>query len=394
MNIFNSLGSNYDLNFVIKTLFLDNNQRYKKDLEKYLSEKFNGQTMLTYKGRQAIELALKILNLPKDSLVAINGFTCFAVYKAIADAGLKPLYLDIDEGDLNFSPLELEKAISKNPNIKVVIIQNTLGFSAKVEKIAEICKKNGIVLIEDLAHSVGAHYGNGLRAGSLGDFVVLSFSQDKLIDAVSGGALIRKGVKLIHPEGGIHWHPFSKQVDRFYPLFTFIIRKTYPYFFGKMFHTILKSFNLLSQPMNDSSSFIGIAPWYCKLAKEQLDNLEGNLNHRKKIAKIYADNISREVLSSHLVQEISNSTNLRFPIFINDRLGLTRFLKNKGIFVSDIWYDAPISPKKYMSKTNYNGECPKAEEISEKILNLPTHKNTSEEDALRISYFINQWLKQ
>lgn len=186
MNIFNSLGSNYNLGFVLKSLFLQNKKRYKTELEQYLSEEFKGKVLLTYKGRQAIEIALKLLNLPKESCVAINGFTCFAVYEAVVNAGLAVDYIDIEKEDLNFSPVQLKNKLKENPKIKVVIIQNTLGYPSQVEEIAAICKENNIILIEDLAHSVG---------GKFGDFVVLSFSQDKLIDAVSGGALIIRNKK-------------------------------------------------------------------------------------------------------------------------------------------------------------------------------------------------------
>lgn len=188
MSIFNSLGSNYDLNFVFKTLLLKNNQKYKTELEEYLSEKFKGEVILTYKGRDAIEIALKLLNLPEGSFVAINGFTCFAVYEAIKKAEHKALYLDIDKGDLNFSADTLKRAA----NVKAVIIQNTLGYPCDIEKIAQVCKENDIILIEDLAHCVGTRYESGVEAGTVGDFVALSFSQDKMIDAVSGGALIKK----------------------------------------------------------------------------------------------------------------------------------------------------------------------------------------------------------
>lgn len=182
MSIFNSLGSNYDFKFVLKSLFLKNDG----GLKKFLERKYKGQVTLTYKGREAIELALS--GLPKGSLIAINGFTCFAVYEAIKKAGHKALYLDIEKGELNFSPETLKRAV----NVKAVIIQNTLGYPCDIEKISQVCKENKIILIEDLAHSVGTRYENGKEAGMVGDFVALSFSQDKMIDVVSGGALIQR----------------------------------------------------------------------------------------------------------------------------------------------------------------------------------------------------------
>lgn len=182
MSIFNSLGSNYDFNFVLKSLFSRGND----DLKSFLENKYKGQVTLVYKGREAIELALG--NINKGSLVGINDFTCIAVYEAVKKAGMEVEYLDIDKGELNFSAETLKKAV----NVKAVIIQNTLGYPCDIEKIAQICKEKKIILIEDLAHSIGTRYENGEEAGMVGDFVVLSFSQDKIIDAVSGGALISR----------------------------------------------------------------------------------------------------------------------------------------------------------------------------------------------------------
>lgn len=190
MSIFNSLGSNYNFNFVLKAFLArrsDNSQ-----LKSFLENKYQGKVTLVYKGREAIELGLKSLNLPADSFVAITGFTCFALYAAIKKAKLHIEYLDIEKGELNFSNETLEKAIKKNPKIRVVIIQNTLGYPCQIKEIAKICRQNKIVLIEDLAHSIGTKYENREEAGTVGDFVVLSFSQDKIIDAVSGGALISR----------------------------------------------------------------------------------------------------------------------------------------------------------------------------------------------------------
>lgn len=189
MTIFNSLGSNYNFNFVLKTL-LSNGKT--SGLKSFLEKKYQGKTTLVYKGREALELGLKSLNLPKGSCVAITGFTCFAVYEAIKKSNLDVEYLDIEKGELNFSGVSLETAIKKNPYIKAVIIQNTLGFPCDIENISKICKEKKLVLIEDLAHSIGTKYKNGKEAGMVGDFVVLSFSQDKVIDAVSGGALIER----------------------------------------------------------------------------------------------------------------------------------------------------------------------------------------------------------
>ena len=68
-------------------------------------------------------------------------------------------------------------------------------------------------------------------------------------------------------------------------------------------------------------------------------------------------------------------------------------MKQNKIYISDIWYDAPIAPDKYMRLTDYKNQCPNAERLSSEMLNLPTHKNLSEKEAIKISEKINIWLK-
>ena len=158
MNVFNSLGSNYNLKFIFKALLSGSNNSSQNYLKNFLQEKYTGKVIFVYKGREALELSLKTLNLPKDSSVAINGFTCFAVYKAIVNAGLTVEYLDLDPADmnLNFSPKQLREKLKENPKIKVLIIQNTFGFPADYKNILQTAKENNLFIIENLAHSLGA----------------------------------------------------------------------------------------------------------------------------------------------------------------------------------------------------------------------------------------------
>ena len=99
MSVFNSLGSNYNFNFVLKSLFTLGGNKETSALEKNLKEKYNGEVFLFYKGREALTFALEFLNFPKNSAACYTGFTCYAVFAAIKEAGLKPIPLDID---LNF----------------------------------------------------------------------------------------------------------------------------------------------------------------------------------------------------------------------------------------------------------------------------------------------------
>ncbi|MEK7559163.1 MAG: aminotransferase class I/II-fold pyridoxal phosphate-dependent enzyme [Patescibacteria group bacterium] len=407
MSVFNSLGSNYDLSFVLKSLspevaklahlrggITSENFTEKLVLKNFLEKKYDGKAVLLFKGREAITLALQTLNLPRNSQVAISGFTCYAVYKAIEEAGCKPVLIDIPKDDLNFTRSDLARVVVED-NIKVIIVQNTLGYPCDIEGISKICKEKNIILIEDLAHSVGAKYKNNKEAGGIGDFVILSFSQDKIIDGVSGGALITRIKNQKSKIKNYSNPPFSRQIkDRFYPILTWKIRKTYDFGIGNVLHFILKNLGLLSAPMDDLEYGLTNLPnFYQNLTLKAFDNLKDNLNHRKKIANIYKENLSKKIMFPKINSQIENSSNLRFPIFVENRRELVKYLETKEFYLSDIWYDAPIAPKRFMAKINYKNDCPNAELISKKILNLPTHKNISEKQALYLSKLINEWLK-
>lgn len=429
MTIFNSLGSNYNFDFVSHCLFADNKENYRAQLSEYLKKKYEGEVLLTYKGREALRLALRMISSgveskssrqprTRKSTVGICGFTCYAVYEAIKQEGYTARYLDIAEDDLNFSFEELVKAIHKYPSMKLLIVQNTLGFPSVMGKISKFCKDRDIILIEDLAHSIGAKYPEKQEAGTIGDFTVLSFSQDKMVDGITGGALVVRNDKfkisnlkfqINKPDGRMQLR------DRFYPLFTFLIRKTYRISLGKVLHVFFKKFDLLSKPMNglQKDGVFGLPNWYCYLIYRQFMGLEEDLVHRRKIASVYADGLNANILRSVLTAQISNASNLRFPIFVplssssaeamagkqgykgqfEKRADLIVFLKKQGIFVSDIWYDSPIAPKSFLQLTDYNHDCPASEKVSSMILNLPTHRNVSEKDARYIVEKVNEWLK-
>lgn len=396
MAIFNSLGSNYSFRFALKALFSFGREGDRKWLKAILEKKYGGKAVLISKGRQAIRLALEISGLPKGSLVGINGFTCFAVYQAIKEAGYKPLYLDIDGRSLNFSLAALR--VKTRADLRALIVQNTFGVPCDINKIKSFCTKNKILLIEDLAHSAGGSYPNGQEMGTVGDFTILSFGQDKIIDTVSGGALIIRNrlYKMRLNEGNLPTVMFVTQLrDRLYPPLTFLIRKTYLVGLGKGLHFILKKFSVLPRSVSAGQGQPRMFPdWQAKLAKVRFLGLRNELQHRARISNIYSRTLPKKVMSSEFIRSINVSTNLRFPIFIEKRVSLVSFLKNKGVFVSDIWYDAPVAPKRYLKFTDYNkGTCPSSERISEKILNLPTHTNVSEKEAEFISDKINLWLK-
>lgn len=398
MRIFNSLGSNYKIDYLLTCLrnifTIDKRDKLKKLIEK----RYGGKVILFYKGREAIEFALNILIADKRTSVVINGLTCFVVEKSVTNARLKPIFLDIGN-DLNFSTKLLIRLVNENKSIKAVIIQNTLGTPNDIEVIKKICRENNVILIEDLAHSVGSVYNDGSIAGTVGDFVTLSFSQDKVVDSISGGALVIRNKNYIKNIDNHTFYNVSIWLivrDMLYPFFTYLIRNLYYLNFGKFIHKFLKQLNLLSAPIylgESENKFHNLPKWHTNMTYNSMQLLDIDLSHRKKIAKIYSSNLDKRVILKEVVNKLNMSSNVRFPIIVNNRSSLIRYLDTNGVFVSDIWYDYTVAPVKYRNLSTYEkGMCPNAERYSEVILNLPTHKNVTEIDAVKISKLINIWL--
>lgn len=380
--IFNSLGSNYTWLDAWRALTLSNSDRHSHSLVELLEERYDGKAQLFYKGREAIQAALVAADLPQGSRVAITGFTCYAVYRAVIDAGHVPILLDVVSGTLNFDAQELQ-----NSDARAVIIQNTLAVAVDIDSITAVAKKKQLVVIEDLAHCVGAVYPNGSEVGTVGDYTTLSFSQDKMVDGVTGGALVSR-TKPEPADLPMVRVPTALQLrDRLYPLLTTSIRATYKIGIGKVLHATLKTLGLLSPPVDGVfGTYRSLPGWNAAMILRSFATLPANLDHRRELTEIY-----RQVFPSSLVPAAAAS--LRYPLLVLDQKSIIAQATASHLHITDIWYDAPIAPIRYLSKTNYTkGQCPNAEALCERLINLPTHRGVTPAAARELAERIQSWL--
>ncbi len=396
--IFQSLGSNYSFNDILQALFGLGGKKTVHALEQTLAESFGGSVISIYKGREALAVGLGQISVKgKRMRVAIIGLTCYAVYQAIEAAGAEAVYIDVAKNSLNFTIEQLKKTYKKYPDVSAVIVQNTLGVPAPIFKIAEFCKKHDIILIEDLAHSLGAFYNSDNLAGTVGDMTVCSFGRDKIIDAVSGGGLIIRNEKLMSGKERITETDIKRSIavrDRVYPLLSLLVRQNYDIGLGKLFH---KSFTKLGF-MQKATDISGAKPyhripgWNARMANNGIKNVHTDIKHRLEIAKIYAERLPVRMLVADMIDTMEHGTCLRFPILVDDRMGLIEDLRRYGVHISDTWYDSPVAPPRHLAKTNYKaGTCPNAEYLAEHLVNLPTHRGVSSAMARLICTRIENW---
>ena len=139
--------------------------------------------------------AMQYFNL-KGKTVLCPSNTFMATPAIILHNGSNVKFVDSNKKDLCMSFKDFKTNVEKyNPAaVWVVHIGGHIAFD--IEKIAEYCKKNNIVLLEDCAHAHGAFW-NGKRPGEWGDAGVYSFYPTKTISTGEGGMLVSKHKKLI-----------------------------------------------------------------------------------------------------------------------------------------------------------------------------------------------------
>ena len=146
-------------------------------------------------GTAAIHLGLKALGIKKGDKVACQSFTFSASANPIIYEGATPVFIGSEEDTWNLCPISLERALKKDKDIKIVIVVNLYGVSAKLEKIRIICEKYNVKLLEDAAESLGSIY-NGRHTGLYGDVGIYSFNGNKIITTSGGGMLVTSSKEL------------------------------------------------------------------------------------------------------------------------------------------------------------------------------------------------------
>ncbi len=138
-------------------------------------------------GTDALHLALRAAGIGPGDEVVTPAFTFIATAEAIAYVGAKPVFADVDAASFNLTAATLERALT--PRTRAVIVVHLFGQCAEMPPIAELCRKRGLVLIEDCAQAIGADW-QGTQAGAWGDFGCFSFYPTKNLGAYGDAGLV------------------------------------------------------------------------------------------------------------------------------------------------------------------------------------------------------------
>jgi dTDP-4-amino-4,6-dideoxygalactose transaminase len=117
--------------------------------------------------------------------------TFMATPLAALHAGASVQFVDCNREDLCLSFASFEAAVARHRPRAAFVVHIGGHIAFDIEAIAELCRAEGIFLIEDCAHAHGAAW-HGRRPGSWGDAGLWSFYATKTVSTGEGGMLVAR----------------------------------------------------------------------------------------------------------------------------------------------------------------------------------------------------------
>jgi dTDP-4-amino-4,6-dideoxygalactose transaminase len=288
-------------------------------------------------GTDALILSLMALGIKKGDEVITTPYTFFSTASSIALLGAKPVFIDVEECNLNLNPLLLEKAITRNT--KAIIVVHLFGKLCDMDAVCGIAEKHGIPVVEDMAQSLGARK-DAEMSGNFGDIAALSFYPTKNLGGIGeGGMVLTKRDDLGEKVRKLRVHGMDNT----------------PY------HHEMIGFNSRLDEIK-ACALTAKFPYLESWNKKRIENAKF---YNKKLGRlpVVLPNVGDD--GSHIVHQ--------YVIRLKDRDSLQNYLREKGI-QTGVYYPVPLHLQECFSFLGYKkGSFPVAEKASLTSLALPAY---------------------
>lgn len=330
------------------------NEAFEKNYSQFIGTKYtigcaNGLDALIWIFRAYIEMGVM---KPGDEVI-VPANTYIATILAITENGLVPVLVEPDINTLQIDDSLIEEAIT--PRTRAITIVHLYGRLAWTEKIAHLCKKHNLKLIEDNAQAHGCQTPDGRVTGSLGDAAGHSFYPGKNLGALGdGGAVTTNDSELARVVRTLANYGSSRKY-----VFDYTGR-------------------------NSRLDEIQAAVLNVKLR-----HLADANNARSAIAARYIKGIKNPLIAMPVTLPAEQNVFHLFPVLCERRDELQAYLQENGV-QTIIHY--PIPPHKQACYKEWNGmSLPVTEAIHARELSLPIGPAISIEDADRVVEIINNF---
>ena len=322
-------------------------KKFENSWSKYIGIKYSvGVTSCS----AALHIALASKNFKKRKKVLVPAMTFTATAAAALYCGLEPVFVDINEYDLNINFEDLKKKYSKD--CVAVIPVHVGGHPCEMEKIIPWAKRKKLLVIEDCAHTAGGFY-RGKMLGTWGDISCFSFEEKKMLTTGDGGMICTNNKSLATKFKSLSFHGWNR--DPWSRHKKGLSKKNLK---EKHWYYQIKELGF-KYNMNDLMAAIGLA----QLKKLHSFNFKRNVGVKK-----YLEGIKNcKNIKPYFVKQYKRISYWMFAIRSKKRDQLIAFLKERGIATSVYWIPVPMHPlyKKYKSK------IPVTKRVWKELVTLP-----------------------
>jgi dTDP-4-amino-4,6-dideoxygalactose transaminase len=336
-------------------------------------------------GRMGLFAILEALELRPGDEIVLPGFTCAVVPNAMVYRGLTPVFVDIGLGDFNIDPAAVRKAIT--PRTRAIYAQHTFGVACDVGAIGAIAREHGLMVIEDLAHALGATVG-GRPVGSFADASFGSTDRTKVINTQIGGWASSRRPEIAEKLRRIAAAaPSLSGADQRRAALALgaecLWRDPSLLWIGRPVLGVLRRLGLDFVWQDEGMDQKPVWPPYpCRFPEtlagagvDQMLRLNANLTHRRAIARWLDSRIGR--YADMGPRWIDEQAWLRYSLLVRDRAS---FIDRFGARIDlGTWFTEPIFGRPATADAvGYRaGSCPNAEYAATHIVNFPTHPRIS-----------------
>ena len=150
-------------------------------------------------GGQAMQIALRALEVGPGEKILTNAYTLAPVPGAIHAVGAQPVLVEINDNWCIDTDHLCQQAAKSGA--KFLLLSHMRGHIADMERIMDICAEYGLTLIEDCAHTMGASWsgkksGQRKKSGNFGKIACFSTQTYKHLNAGEGGFITTEDPEL------------------------------------------------------------------------------------------------------------------------------------------------------------------------------------------------------
>ena len=157
-----------------------------EEFERRIAEKVGAHGFVFLNsGSNSLQMALRLMELPKGSEVVLPTFTWIACANAVRLNELVPVFCDVDPRTCNVRPEDVDA--KRTSNTSAIMVVHYGGKPVDMEGMAAL----GLPILEDAAHAIDS-YTRGRHCGTIGDLGIFSFDAVKNLTTCEGGGVVAR----------------------------------------------------------------------------------------------------------------------------------------------------------------------------------------------------------